>query len=63
MRYRLKINKSEYFVAILPTADGILKLINHHNHAASGNGRLMNSAYYPYFLLLTPLLLYLRHFY
>lgn len=62
MRYRLKINKAEYFAAVLPTADGILRLINHH-HASGAHGSLMNSSYYPYFLLLAPLLLYLRHFY
>jgi hypothetical protein len=63
MRYRLKINKAEYFAAMLPTADGILRLINRHSHGPSGHGTLTNSSYYPYLLLIPPLLLYLRHFY
>jgi hypothetical protein len=62
MRYRLKINKSEYFVAIFPSVDGILRLINHHNHVSSGSTSAWHT-YYPYLLLTTPFLLYLRHFY
>ena len=62
MRYRLKINKSEYFVAVFPAVDGILRLINHHNHSSSGSTSAWTT-YYPYLLLTTPLLLYLRHFF